>query len=283
MRWITRPDEIRYWILVVGLVCLSGISACQATWSKTGPTVLVPSSTTSRLEVVSASPSPAVVRLKELIPSQEAATPTIRSITPTVTDFAICTPLEKHELGDLPGIVSDPYHPPPMGKDDRHQGVDFSYYRRGDRLSIAGVVVQSVLAGKVAAAISESFPFGNLVIIETPNEILPVEVKEKFGIKPDESLYLLYAHLQDPPPVRLGAQIQACQPIGAVGKSGNAGVAHLHLETRIGPAGVQFPEMGYYRAEATADQKRYYTLWRTSGIFRHFDPMALLSLTEVER
>jgi murein DD-endopeptidase MepM/ murein hydrolase activator NlpD len=188
----------------------------------------------------------------------------------------VCSPLEIHPLEELPQIISDPYHPPPMGKDDRHQGVDFSYYQRGDRSSIQGVGVQSVLKGKAAASIRGSFPFGNLVIIETPGSQLPDWLKERFGIVEGESLYILYAHLDQAPLVELGKPVGACQLLGQVGKSGNAGVAHLHLETRIGPAGSIFPVMGYYLAENTLQERENYLLWRTSGAFRHFDPMQLL-------
>lgn len=203
------------------------------------------------------------------------------AVTPTTLEetagFSVCSPLEIHPLEELPQIISDPYHPPPMGKDDRHQGVDFSYYERGDRSSIQGVVVQSVLPGTVAASLKDSFPFGNLVIIETPGSQLPDWLRARFGFAEGESLYILYAHLDQAPLVELGQAVQERQPLGQVGKSGNAGIAHLHLETRIGPAGIVFPVMGYYLAGDTPEEQENYLLWRTSGAFRHFDPMQLLT------
>jgi len=34
--------------------------------------------------------------------------------------------------------------------------------------------------------------------------------------------------------------------------------------------------MSYYLADTTPEEKENYILWRTSGEFRHFDPMELL-------
>lgn len=191
-----------------------------------------------------------------------------------------CSPLREHTLEELPGIISDGYHPPPIGKDDRHQGVDFSYYRRGERLSIEGVVIQSIYPGRVAAALGGTFPFGNFVMIETPAAELPAELRERFSILEGESLYVLYAHMLAAPGLALGEAVEACQEIGQVGKSGNAGVAHLHLEMRHGPAGARFPAMAYYLAEHTTEERANYLLWATSGTFLHFDPMAVLSVKD---
>ena len=190
--------------------------------------------------------------------------------------FVICSPLSIHPLEELPEIISDPYHPPPPGKEERHQGVDFSYYRRGERLSIRGVGVQSVLSGSVAMALAETFPYGNVIIVETPQELLPVDLAHYLGINPGEALYVLYAHLENPPEVESGQQVTACQPLGAVGMSGNAGVPHLHIETRIGPAGARFSGMRFYDTLATQQERDNYLLWRTSGVYRHFNPMDLL-------
>jgi murein DD-endopeptidase MepM/ murein hydrolase activator NlpD len=191
--------------------------------------------------------------------------------------FVLCSPLSKHSLDELPEIVSDPYHPPPPGREERHQGVDFSYYRRGERVSILGMGVQSVLSGQVAAALVDKFPYGNTVIVETSYQDLPEELTRQFKIEKDESLYLLYAHLGEAPLVELGEMVNACQPLGLVGKSGNAGIPHLHLETRIGPAGEIFTSMLFYSTQATPEEMANYIKWRTSGIFRHFDPMDLLA------
>lgn len=234
----------------------------QPTTAQTGTAALVPSATPQLATPV----KPAYHRLA------------IQTVTPTsLPIFQPCSPLSGISLQELPEIISDPYHPPPMGKDDRHQGVDFSYYRRGERTSIQGVVIQSVLPGRVAASIRESFPFGNFVIIETPGADLPVEVRQRFDILEEESLYILYAHMQAAPQAALGDRAEACQKVGEVGKSGNAGVAHLHLEMRHGPAGAQFPVMAYYLASNTLPERANYLEWATSGTFLHFDPMDFLT------
>jgi murein DD-endopeptidase MepM/ murein hydrolase activator NlpD len=106
---------------------------------------------------------------------------------------------------------------------------------------------------------------------------LPAGVAERIQIEEGESLYVLYAHMERPPSLALGDHLDACQSIGTVGKSGNAGGAHLHLESRLGPAGTRFSGIAYYKAWATEEQRANYLLWRTSGIFNHFDPMLLLS------
>lgn len=212
-------------------------------------------------------------------------TPTRLPVTPspppsnTATQkppFKICSPLEIHPIEVLPKIISDPYRPPPAGRDERHHGVDFSHYLFGGLTTIQGVVVQSVMPGVTAASISDSFPYGNIAIIETHYIDLPDYLTLSLQIKPGESLYTLYAHLEQTPIFALDEYIPACYPFGSVGKSGNAGVTHLHLETRIGRSGVRFPVMSYYLKDSTPEEEEYYILWRTSGEFRHFDPMELL-------
>ena len=155
--------------------------------------------------------------------------------------------------------------------------MDFAYYRDGSRASIAGEGVQAVLGGIVAAALDNHYPYGNMVMIETPLDSLPKALADELGIAPGESLYTVYAHLVGAPTVSLGDPVGACQPLGAVGHSGNAGVAHLHLEMRLGPAASRFPLMEFYTWTATEEAKTAYLRWRISGDFRHFDPMLVLS------
>lgn len=205
------------------------------------------------------------------------ATPTaVPTNVPTAPPATVCSPLELHALEDLRMIISDPYHPPPKGHEERHQGVDFSYYRWKGRESIRGEGVRAVLGGVVAMALADSFPYGNVVIVETKRADLSEEMHEIIPAEGGESVYTLYAHMDGAPLVSLGDRVESCQPLGAVGKSGNAGQAHLHLEMRLGPSGSAFTRMGYYTAQATAEEKEAYKLWRTSGVFQHFDPMLAL-------
>jgi len=202
-------------------------------------------------------------------------------ITPTQTpaptiQLQVCSPLEEHSIDELAEIVSAPYDPPPPGKEERHHGVDFSYYRRGERSSIEGVGIQALFPGKVAASLVDTFPYGNLVIIETPAVALPAWILERVELGLDESLYTLYAHLGELPLVSLGEDVESCQLIGYVGLSGNAVEPHLHLEARRGPAGVTFEGMSYYSTQTTEGERANYERWRTGGEFVHFNPMLLL-------
>jgi murein DD-endopeptidase MepM/ murein hydrolase activator NlpD len=165
-----------------------------------------------------------------------------------------------------------------MGKDDRHQGVDFAYYNQGGRNSITGEIVQAILPGRVVVVVYDRLPYGNMVLVETQQADLPVESIAYLGMAVDESLYHLYAHFQDPPYPKIGDWVSCGEPLGQVGASGyNIPVAHLHLETRLGPADTPIGVMAYYDTQATASEMEAYRLWRTSGVFRHFDPMILLN------
>lgn len=201
------------------------------------------------------------------------------SVEPVSVTFSICSPLASVPFEELSSVVSDPYDPPPMGKDDRHQGTDFAYYRRFDRASIADDVVQSVFSGKIASIIDDKFPYGNAVIVETPFEILSPEIQQKIGIQDNQSLYTLYGHLASISVQKISNEVIACQPVGNVGKTGNTGVEHLHLEMRIGPSNQVIQSMGNFMPEITESEREAYTLWRTSGVFLHFDPMKILDNT----
>lgn len=220
--------------------------------------------------------------------SQLPGTPTIASPTPSVTNtpeptatlppfFSLCSPFTEIPRENLYKIVSVPYKPPPLGVDEKHQGVDFVFHRlAGVDHTILGVPIQSVLAGKVAASVVDSFPYGNLVIVETLRNALPEGFAQLVGIQPGESLYHLYAHMLEAPQVEIGQEVEICEVIGLVGASGNTEAPHLHFETRIGPEGNIFPEMSAYVKSATEESRKFYQLWRVSKVFRHFDPMILL-------
>lgn len=219
-----------------------------------------------------------------LLPTRtQSPTPTLAA--PTLTDTAtpkpvlqLCSPLAEQTLQEIPEIVSDPYNPPRPGSDARHHGTDFSYYRRRDRTTIEGEGVQALMAGQVVAVVQDQLPYGNMVIIETQRSLLPPEIIDQFGIDVDDSLYILYAHFGNPPLVALGEQVDCGQTIGDVGTTGyNIVNPHLHLETRIGPAGIVFVDgMVYYDTGSSDTERANYELWRTSGDFRHFDPMSLI-------
>ena len=218
---------------------------------------------TNSVQVVSPAPT------KTQLPNIPTA-----SATPPPSHSTVCSPLASHTLAQLAEIVSSPYEPPPPGKDERHHGADFFYYNHAGRPSIEGEGVQSILVGHVAASIHDRLPYGNMVIIETPHELLPDEIVSVIDIPAGASIYHLYAHFEATPLVELGQQIECGQLLGSVGKTGYVvPVAHLHLETRIGPPGERFESIIFFDTQATPEEQAAYVRWRTSGEFQHFDPM----------
>lgn len=225
----------------------------------------------------SATPQPPLISTATFIPwTLPASLTSTSSATPKPT-FVMCSPLKDIQLGLLHRLISDGYHPPPMGSDARHQGVDFANFAfLTKKTTFLGLDVLAVLPGRVAASVTDSFPFGNLVIIETSYEEMPIELSTRLRVAPDQSLYLLYAHMQLPPVVKLGEYVSACQAIGKVGHTGNTLATHLHFETRIGPPGAVFDGFSAFTDAATQKEKANYRLWRISGVFQHFNPMLLL-------
>jgi murein DD-endopeptidase MepM/ murein hydrolase activator NlpD len=178
--------------------------------------------------------------------------------------------------------------------------VDFADLRAGDRIALAGRQVLAVLPGRAAAVMADRFPYGNALLLETPlDEItgdwldgldlptpapaftpIPALTCPKgfsiVGSSNKRSLYLLYAHLQEPPQLALGEAVSCSQEIGNIGNSGNALNPHLHLEARLGPASVRFGSMAHYDTTATQEEMSNYCAWRVSGSFQAFDPLRLL-------
>ena len=219
-------------------------------------------------------PRPTSTPTIEVLPSATATSKP--EATPSGT-IIICTPLEIHPLAELPEIIGDAYDPPRPGREERHHGIDFGYYHYQERDSMLGEPVQSVLAGHVASVLTGQYPYGNMVIVETAAADIPTELYEYIDVPEGQSLYMLYAHLDQPPGVSLGDKVAACQSLGVVGMSGNTDIPHLHLETRWGPPGQVFESMRFYDTRATVEEMDAYVLWRTSGVFQHFDPLSILA------
>ncbi len=226
------------------------------------------------------------------------------SPSPTATpqpQTLICSPLAGYALDQLATQVSNPYHPPPPGSDDPHFGVDLADFDLPERIARSGMAVQAVLSGRVAGVITNRFPYGNALIIETPLGGLddltlarlnlpqpPLELIQPLTLtcppysppadwqtRP-RSLYLMYAHLRDAPAWSAGDAVTCGQVIGAVGDSGNTLAPHLHLEARVGPAEMVFPSMAHYDPSVTNEEMAAYCLWRVSGVFQSMDAMCLL-------
>lgn len=270
---------------------LSPGPASQPPASATPVTALFPAPTTSATETPTAAPRATAVAN---VTATVVATPE-SSASP---GLQLCSPLQDIAWAVLPDMISNPFHPPRAGSDDPHQAVDFADIGV-DGYALTGRGVQAVLAGRVAAVVLDRFPYGNAVLVETPLELLPGDWLEALSLpapaptlavipaltcpagEPLEydpqkrSLYLLYAHLEAPPARKPGQELSCGEVIGSVGISGNALNPHLHLEVRVGPAGMRLESMAHYDTSATPQEMANYCTWRVSGLFQLVDPMLL--------
>ena len=217
----------------------------------------------------------------------------------------LCSPLAGIALGELPQLMNgDKFQPPLPGRDDGHHRIDFAFYRHGTLTTMLGLPIQAIMPGKVAAVINDRKPYGNAIIIETsldpilarwtdtiylptpsptvipdPRLTCPKPQSEPWLTASHRSLYYLYAHMNTPSPLKVGDPVTCGEVVGEVGPTGNSVNPHLHLETRLGPAGVTFTSLGYYDTRTTEEERSNYCIWRVSGWFQMFDPMILLSQT----
>ena len=187
----------------------------------------------------------------------------------------ISSPISGVEIYELASIISQAYNVPNPFSDNGHHGTDFgSYNFRGNHL--LGWPIQAVFAGKVAGITVNKSPIGNTVILETPYEQIPENLRDVLDIQPNESLYHLYAHMMDPPELVIGQEVTCGEVIGQLGQSKTA-EAHLHFETTIGESGLIIPSMSFYDTSATEEEMETYLWWRTSGVVMPFDPMSIFS------
>jgi murein DD-endopeptidase MepM/ murein hydrolase activator NlpD len=237
-------------------------------------------------------------------PSPSATIQTSPTGTPTPVTF-LCSPLSGITLAELPQLMNgDKYLPPLPSRDDGHHGIDFAFYRFGTLTTMLGLPIQAIFPGKVAAVINDRNPYGNAIIIEMsldpilarwPDTIqlptleptvmpdlrltCPKPNSEPWLAANHRSLFYLYAHMKEPSPLKVGDPVTCGQIVGEVGTTGNSVNPHLHLETRLGPAGVAFTSMGYYDTRTTEEERSNYCTWRVSGWFQMIDPMIILSQT----
>jgi murein DD-endopeptidase MepM/ murein hydrolase activator NlpD len=250
---------------------------------------------------ITPSPSSAAALTKTTQPS---LTPNPATPTPELIQ-TVCSPLEGETLKSISEIVTQPYKSPRPRNDDGHQGVDFAFYRRNEKVGIEGLQVFAALNGKIVTILHDRGPYGNAVIIETPLNSISTELKAMIQIPakqptvvPDprvncptgelfflidtenQSLYLFYGHLLDTMSFSVGDEVNCGQQIGLVGNTGTSTNPHLHFETRMGPSGARFDSMAYYTALSTESERYNYCVWRVSNLFQLFDPMKLLSAQE---
>jgi murein DD-endopeptidase MepM/ murein hydrolase activator NlpD len=258
--------------MICGLIMFS---ACMGKTAAIDPTLTIEATIEQNVnEVTKTIPSPSLTQTPAAT-VEKIDPPTHTPVLTHVPGRQLCSPLGIHPLNELPEIIGDPYDPPRPGREERHHGIDFGYYHYQDRDSMLGEPVQSILPGAAASVLDGNYPYGNMVIIESTTSDLPEDLLARLDLPEGQSLYVLYAHLDQPPMIDLGDRVVACQALGVVGMSGNTDIPHLHIETRLGPSGQVFESMRYYDTRATLEELHTYELWRTSGTFQHFDPMVV--------
>lgn len=240
------------------------------------------------------------------------------TLTPTATTVplvsGVCSPLANITLEDLRYITSNPFilkYPFREGVGDfkNHPAIDLGFYHTstiphytGDPLNTDdGYPIQALLPGKVVALTDDRFPYGNMLMIETPVETLAPELLAQIQL-PDplteediqqhspcdqslpkltwddnhRSIYALYAHMKDSLTLKVGDTVTCGQIIGAIGATGNSSenIEHLHLEIRVGPSDAQFGTIAYSsNTDIATDQERYnYCTWALSEEFYPIDP-----------
>jgi len=199
-------------------------------------------------------------------------------------------------------VAGNTFQTPMPGRDSGHPGVDFAFYRHGDRTTMLGLPLKAAMAGRVAAVLPDRLPYGNAVIIEVPLEQVPQSWLPLLKwptpappVTPDarltcpdplalpewddsrRSLYLLYGHLNQPSRLKPGERVSCGQVLGEAGTTGASVNPHLHFETRLGPAGAEFASFGHYDTRTTAEERNNYCVWRVSGWFQVVDPLAILT------
>ncbi|MBX3048039.1 MAG: hypothetical protein KIT46_06545 [Anaerolineales bacterium] len=222
------------------------------------------------------SPSPAPTEAPQ---STVSATP-----LPTPTPIpvsALCSPLAGHTFQVLLGYISQEFRAPPSSSDwdGGHHGLDFAYYQRNDPGGqgghIDGAALQSALDGYVAGLGYASI-YGYYLIVETPWAQLSPDLAALFEVAQGQSLYLLYAHLQNEAPFVMREPLDCGQGLGQVGASGDAYFVvepHLHFEVRVGQSSIQLGPMTYYDGHASQAEQDEYRRWRNSPDFVLHDPL----------
>lgn len=281
-----KPSVLRKFLYILPVLCLA---ACS---------VRPPFATPSPVEVI---PSPSATNT--LVPTP-TSTP---EPTPTLTPYPVplngaCSPLGGIGLAELHSITSNTFDAPSAFSDLGHPAVDLAFFTHKGFSTMLGLPVQSMLPGKVVQVVDNRFPFGNMILIETPLSLLSVDLVQSLplptpipeksiemwstcdkNIAPitwsddSKSIYILYSHLQSKPDFQVGDTVACGQQIGAVGITGNSVAEHLHLEMRIGPSDARFGTIAMYTNQVytqvpTSEERYNYCIWTISGRFQAFDP-----------
>jgi len=295
----TSNNRYHWKILAIECICMVMVftmAACATAPSPApGMKTITPINTVPPTQRVDPTKTP------QLTPSPSpTTTPSPTAAIESITAF--CSPLQGIELKDLHSITSQAFTAPSPFMDDGHPAVDLAFFTFEGLPSMLGHPVQAVLPGKVVMVVEDRFPYGHMILIETPLEMLPESVlapvriptpipaenialfdpcgqnplfKDMSSIQMETqhlSVYSLYSHLKDKPVYAVGDVVSCGQTIGAVGITGNSVAEHLHLEIRIGPSAAQFNTFAMYKPEATVEERYNYCIWSSSGRFQAIDP-----------
>ncbi len=241
----------------------------------------------------------------------ETSTPTATAtpiptatVIPTPTQeiaVGVCSPLVGIGREKLYRITSNKYVAPDPYVEGGHPALDFSFYKFEAFTTFKNFPLQAVLPGKIALVVNNRFPYGNMLLVETPltqidpsflatipqptplpgsiystGDRCPVTGSPVTWDASGKSIYVLYAHLAQPPEPTVGDDISCGQPIGFAGTTGNSVEEHLHLEMRIGPSNAQFNSIASQHSSANLEERYNYCIWSISGVFQPFDPAILL-------
>ena len=264
--------------------------------------ILVVSSCTGQAEAPAATAVPLPSETSTLVPIPTS------TVTPTATPLPLiseaCSPLQAIDLSDLRLITSNPFifkYPFSEGPDGdkNHPAVDLGFYSFKSLTTDDNHPIQALLPGNVATIANNRFPYGNMVMIETPLDSLSPdlikqlqiskpfsedEIKTRSSCQPNQtriswstsskSIYTLYAHMKNPPTLHPGDQVQCGEVVGAIGATGNSSVSieHLHLEVRVGPSNAKFGTISAYGTDSTDEERYNYCIWALSEVFQPVNP-----------
>ncbi len=204
--------KIQYFSVIV----LLGICACQNAQANT------PVSEPTKSAIIPTSIVVVPTALETSTPISVTPQPEVATVSP------VCSPLEGFTLETLQEIKTNPVKTPRVGEDLGHHGIDYSFWSYGDWDTIEGLGVNSVLNGTVAGVVNNRFPYGYMVMVETPLDQLQPELRTSLEALPQQpiadltqssltcpvmpvqsndtprSLYLVYAHLLNPVTINPG-------------------------------------------------------------------------------
>ncbi len=300
--WIRKLNRLNTIFLSLMASVLFGLLAGCSAQSSALPTALPSTPVPVATAAFTATLTETLPSTQTTIPATAVPTATLLQPSPT-RGPRLCSPLDGVSLEELPDMVAgNTFQTPMPGRDSGHPGVDFAFYRHGDRKTFLGLPLRAAMDGTVAAVIPDRMPYGNTVIIEVPLENIPQSWQSALDwptpappVTPDarltcpdpltlpawdtsrRSLYLLYGHLNQPSPLQPGASVACGQVIGEAGTTGASVNPHLHFEARLGPAGMKISSFGHYDIQTTAEERNNYCVWRVSGWFQVVDPLAILA------